>query len=105
MYYRPHRQQRQGAVTVGLLPLDAGGFLGWIFVKSLGQRAAEPALVADRNRRRRAGPDVFARFILRFTFFQIPRKARSARTGGYWPALRQPDAPAVHPLEPGPNAA
>ena len=41
-------------VTVGLLPLGAAGFLGWIFVKSLQQRAVDPALVAYRHRRRRS---------------------------------------------------
>ena len=62
-------------VTVGLLPLGAAGFLGWIFVKSLGnapwtQRWSLIGIVV-------AGVILMlvARFILRSTFFQIPREA------------------------------
>jgi heme A synthase len=62
-------------VTVGLLPLGAAGFLGWVLVKSL---LAAPApqiwsivgIVA-------AGLALLlaARFVLRSTFFQIPRES------------------------------
>jgi amino acid transporter len=74
-YYR--RRIVSGAVdfvTVGLLPLGAAGFLGWIFVKSLGeapwsQRWSLIGIVI-------AGLVVVlsARFILRSSFFQIPRE-------------------------------
>ncbi|HET9080932.1 MAG TPA: hypothetical protein VFO01_10530 [Trebonia sp.] len=59
-------------VTVGLLPLGAAGFLGWIFVKSLGeapwsQRWSLIGIVI-------AGLVVVfsARFILRSSFFRLP---------------------------------
>jgi amino acid transporter len=62
-------------VTVGLLPLGAAGFLGWIFVKSLGnapwtQRWSLIGIVI-------AGLVLMlvARFILRSTFFQIARES------------------------------
>jgi amino acid transporter len=67
-------------VTVGLLPLGAAGFLGWIFVKSLGeapwsQRWSLIGIVI-------AGLVVVfsARFILRSSFFQLPRE--NERIGG-----------------------
>ena len=64
MYYRRRIvSSARDLVTVGLILLDASGCLGRIFIKSLGD-AAEPALVADRNRRRWAGPYVSASFIL-----------------------------------------
>ena len=62
-------------VTVGLLPLGAAGFLGWIFVKSLGeapwsQRWSLIGIVI-------AGLVlmVSARFVLRSSFFQLPRES------------------------------
>jgi amino acid transporter len=62
-------------VTVGLLPLGAAGFLGWIFVKSLGeapwsQRWSLIAIVI-------AGLVLLlvARFVLRSSFFQLPRES------------------------------
>ena len=62
-------------VTVGLLPLGAAGFLGWIFVKSLGnapwtQRWSLIGIVV-------AGVILMlsARFILRSSFFQIARES------------------------------
>ena len=62
-------------VTVGLLPLGAAGFLGWIFVKSLGeapwsQRWSLIAIVI-------AGLVLLlvARFVLRSPFFQLPRES------------------------------
>jgi amino acid transporter len=62
-------------VTVGVLPLGAAGFLAWIFVKSLGnapwtQRWSLISIVA-------AGLILMfsARFVLRSTFFQIPRES------------------------------
>lgn len=62
-------------VTVGLLPLGAAGFLGWIFVKSLGnapwtERWSLIGIVV-------AGVILMlvARFILRSTFFQIARES------------------------------
>ena len=62
-------------VSVGLLPLGAAGFLGWIFAKSLGaapwtQRWSLIGIVV-------AGLILMfvARFILRSTFFQIPRES------------------------------
>jgi amino acid transporter len=74
-YYR--RRILSGAVdfvTVGLLPLGAAGFLGWIFVKSLGeapwnQRWSLIGVVI-------AGLLVVfsARFILRSSFFQLHRE-------------------------------
>jgi len=77
-YYR--RRIVSGAVdfvTVGLLPLGAAGFLGWIFVKSLGeapwsQRWSLIGIVI-------AGLVVVlaARFILHSSFFQIPRESEA----------------------------
>ena len=62
-------------VTVGLLPLGAAGFLGWIFVKSLGeapwsQRWSLIGIVI-------AGLVlmVSARFVLRSSFFSLPRES------------------------------
>ena len=62
-------------VTVGLLPLGAAGFLGWIFVKSLGnapwtQRWSLIGIVV-------AGLILLlvARFVLRSSFFQIARES------------------------------
>jgi len=62
-------------VTVGLLPLGAAGFLGWIFVKSLQnapwtQRWSLIGILV-------AGVILMlvARFILRSTFFQIARES------------------------------
>ena len=61
-------------MTVGLLPLGAAGFLGWIFVKSLGeapwsQRWSLIGIVI-------AGLVlmVCARFVLRSSFFSLPRE-------------------------------
>jgi amino acid transporter len=75
VYYR--RRIVSGAldfVTVGLLPLGAAGFLGWIFVKSLGeapwsQRWSLIGIVI-------AGLVlmVCARFVLRSSFFSLPRE-------------------------------
>jgi amino acid transporter len=75
-YYR--RRIVSGAwdfVTVGVLPLGAAGFLAWIFVKSLGnapwtQRWSLIGIVI-------AGLILMfsARFILRSTFFRIPRES------------------------------
>ena len=80
-YYR--RRIVSGAVdfvTVGLLPLGAAGFLGWIFVKSLGeapwsQRWSLIGIVI-------AGLILMlsARFILRSSFFQLHRESE-ARSG------------------------
>jgi amino acid transporter len=74
-YYR--RRIVSGAldfVTVGLLPLGAAGFLGWIFVKSLGeapwsQRWSLIGIVI-------AGLVLLAcaRFVLRSSFFSLPRE-------------------------------
>ena len=62
-------------VTVGLLPLGAAGFLGWIFVKSFAaapwsQRWSLIGIVI-------AGLVLMicARYILRSTFFSIPRES------------------------------
>ncbi len=81
-YYR--RRILSGAVdfvSVGLLPLGAAGFLGWIFVKSLGeapwsQRWSLIGIVI-------AGLVVVfsARFVLRSSFFQLPRE--NERIGGH----------------------
>ena len=75
-YYR--RRILSGAVdfvSVGLLPLGAAGFLGWIFVKSLGeapwsQRWSLIGIII-------AGLVVVfsARFILRSSFFQLRRES------------------------------
>jgi amino acid transporter len=80
-YYR--RRIVSGAwdfVTVGLLPLGAAGFLGWVFVKSLGnapwtQRWSLIGVVI-------AGLILMlsARFILRSTFFQTPRESEIRTT-------------------------
>ena len=66
-------------VTVGLLPLGAAGFLGWIFVKSLGeapwsQRWSLIAIVI-------AGLVLLlvARFVLRSSFFQLPRESEQVK--------------------------
>jgi uncharacterized protein YqgC (DUF456 family) len=61
-------------VTVGLLPLGAAGFLGWVFVKSLGeapwtQRLSLIGIVVGLVLM------LPARFILRSTFFQIPMES------------------------------
>jgi amino acid transporter len=71
-------------VTVGLLPLGAAGFLGWIFVKSVAnapwtQRWSLIAIII-------AGLILMfsARFVLRSAFFQIPRESEvrpDRRTG------------------------
>ena len=62
-------------VTVGVLPLAAAGFLGWIFVKSLGeapwsQRWSLIGIVI-------AGLVLMlsARFVLRSSFFSLPRES------------------------------
>jgi amino acid transporter len=64
-------------VTAGLLPLGAAGFLGWIFVKSLGQAPWEQrwSLIAVVI----AGLAlmVFARFGLQSPFFQLPRESEA----------------------------
>jgi amino acid transporter len=67
-------------VSAGLLPLGAAGFLGWIFVKSLGaapwtQRWSLIGIVV-------AGLILMfvARFILRSTFFQIPRESEEVKS-------------------------
>ena len=87
-------------VTVGLLPLGAAGFLGWIFVKSLGeapwsQRWSLIGIVI-------AGLALmfFARFVLRSPFFQIPRESEVRRaTAG--PGTGRP--PAKEPASGGPS--
>jgi amino acid transporter len=80
VYYR--RRIVSGAldfVTVGLLPLGAAGFLGWIFVKSLGeapwsQRWSLIGIVI-------AGLVlmVAARFVLRSSFFSLPRESEEVK--------------------------
>jgi hypothetical protein len=60
-------------VTVGILPLGAAGFLGWVFVKVVWQCAVDPALVADRHRRRR--PDPVAGRALRPALLVLPDRA------------------------------
>jgi amino acid transporter len=80
VYYR--RRIVSGAfdfVTVGLLPLGAAGFLGWIFVKSLGeapwsQRWSLIGIVI-------AGLVlmVCARFVLRSSFFSLPRESEEVK--------------------------
>jgi amino acid transporter len=68
-------------VTAGLLPLGAAGFLGWIFVKSLGKAPWEQrwSLIAVVI----AGLAlmVFARFGLRSPFFQLPRETEAISRG------------------------
>jgi amino acid transporter len=66
-------------VTVGLLPLGAAGFLGWIFVKSLGeapwsQRWSLIGIVI-------AGLILMlsARFVLRSSFFSLPRESEAVK--------------------------
>ena len=44
------------AVALGILPLAAAGFLGWILVKSLLDAPADAAVVAGRHRHRRPDP-------------------------------------------------
>ena len=62
-------------VTAGLLPLGAAGFLGWIFVKSLGEAPWEQrwsligVVIAGLVLM------VVARFVLRSGFFSLPREA------------------------------
>ena len=80
VYYR--RRIVSGAldfVTVGLLPLGAAGFLGWIFVKSLGeapwsQRWSLIGIVI-------AGLVLLAcaRFVLRSSFFSLPRESEEVK--------------------------
>jgi amino acid transporter len=67
------------ALILGLLPLGAAGFLGWVLTKSLQSAPATQkwslvGIVA-------AGLVLMfaARFILRSTFFQIPRESDTAR--------------------------
>jgi hypothetical protein len=66
-------------VTIGILPLGAAGFLGWVFVLSFSrapwtQRWSLIGIVA-------AGLLLMfsARFILRSTFFQIPRESEELK--------------------------
>lgn len=62
-------------VTAGLLPLGAAGFLGWIFVKSLGEAPREQrwsligVVIAGLVLL------VVARFVLRSGFFSLPRES------------------------------
>src|SRR5690242_1776972 len=76
MYYR--RRIVSNAwdfVTAGLLPLGAAGFLGWIFVKSLGEAPWEQRwsligiIVAGLIMM------LVARFVLRSGFFSLPRES------------------------------
>jgi amino acid transporter len=67
-------------VAVGVLPLGAAGFLGWVFVLSLGrapwtQRWSLIGIIV-------AGLVLLisARFILRSAFFQIPRESEVRTT-------------------------
>jgi amino acid transporter len=68
-------------VTVGLLPLGAAGFLGWVFVKSLGE-------APWTQRWSLIGVIILglilmvaARFVLRSAFFSLPRE--SEEIGGH----------------------
>ena len=81
-------------VTVGILPLGAARFLGWIFVKSLGNAPLDPALVAYRHRRRR--PDPAAGRALRPALPVLPDRA--GKRGRHPPTGRT--ALSVHPLLP-----
>jgi hypothetical protein len=62
-------------VTIGLLPLGAVGFLGWIFVKSLGEAPWEQRwsligiIIAGLIMM------LIARFVLRSGFFSLPRES------------------------------
>jgi len=76
MYYR--RRIVSNAwdfVTAGLLPLGAAGFLGWIFVKSLGEAPWEQRwsligiIIAGLIMM------LVARFVLRSGFFSLPRES------------------------------
>ena len=64
------------ALILGLLPLGAAGFLGWILAKSLQNCSGVAGLVAGRHRR---SPGVLlmfsARFVLRSPFFRMPRES------------------------------
>jgi amino acid transporter len=66
-------------VTVGLLPLGAAGFLGWIFVKSLGEAPWSQRWSLIGIGIVIAGLVVVfsARFILRSSFFQISRESEA----------------------------
>ena len=90
-YYRRRIAGRpRDFVTVGLLPLGAAGFLGWVFVKSLGeapltQRWSPISIVV-------VGLVLMlsARFILRSTFARSGWRARSGP--GAYPEPADPQA-------------
>jgi amino acid transporter len=67
------------AVVLGLLPLAAAGFLAWVLAKSV--QAAPAAQVWSLIGVAAAGLLLLllARFVLRSTFFQIPRESDKAR--------------------------
>ena len=69
-------------LILGLLPLGAAVFLGWMFVKSLPSAPSTAALVADRHRRARHRADDLARFVLRSPFFQIARESDASGSAG-----------------------
>jgi amino acid transporter len=62
-------------VTAGLLPLGAAGFLGWIFVKSLGGAPWEQRWSLIGVVIAGLALMIFARFGLRSAFFQLPRES------------------------------
>jgi amino acid transporter len=64
-------------VSAGLLPLGAAGFLGWIFVKSLGEAPWEQRWSLIAVVIIGLALMVFARFGLRSSFFQIPRESEA----------------------------
>ena len=80
MYYRRRiLASPLDAVTIGLLPLAAAAFLGWLLVKSV--QAAPAAQVWSLGGILVAGLAVMltARFGLRSAFFTIARESDSAR--------------------------
>ena len=83
---------------LGVLPLGAAGFLGWMFVKTLQCSVTSQQVVAHRHHRARPSPDVLARVFLRSPFFHIRRESD---TEGQQPAAStalavhgRPDPPA-----------
>jgi amino acid transporter len=64
-------------VTAGLLPLGAAGFLGWIFVKSLGEAPWEQRWSLIVVVLIGLALMVFARFGLRSSFFRLPRESEA----------------------------
>ncbi len=75
VYYRRRVFSNVGdALIVGILPLASCGFLVWMIWKSLAARTRLADLLDARHRRGRPAADARRRFVLKSSFFQIPRE-------------------------------